>query len=646
LYAPFFLVQSFARQVEENSMSIQSLRDNTQGIVAKIIVGAIIVVFALFGMGSITTYLAPVPKVAEVNGEEITRQDFDVALQRNRRNLQAQNISLESIDDGVLQEQVLDSLIERELMAQSVDDLDLYFSDSRIDKEIVDTEVFQIGGVFDANQFQLVIGSAGYSPLGYREELSLDLRIRQLASGVAASDFVTESELRKASRLSQQSRDIAHLLIEVDSLRNTVYVSEDDVRTYYDENPLQFMSEETVELEYLEIRRNDFMDQVTVTEDVLQQFFEETSDQYAKDERRRAAHILVLVDDSRSEEAAKERIDELYQEIVDGSDFSEVAAAHSEDPASASAGGDLGFQARGTYVDAFEESVYALEVNEMSQPVLTEFGYHIIRLLDKEAPEPAVYSELRETIEREYRRAEAERLFVDASSTLSELAFESPDLFEPSEALSLTIQKTGPVGRNETDGIASFASIVSAAFSTDVLLDGNNSNLLEIDPNHHVVLRVEAHSEETLKPYDDVREEVRQILVDDRAGELAVSRAEGLVSRLKNGDSSTSVAAEYNLSWTETAGATRNQLGVDRQIATSAFQLPRPAIDGRSSGQVVLDNGDVAVVTVTGVTESDQDVGIEELQTLGRVLAVRGGNTTMVDYRQYVEGEASVDRQY
>lgn len=627
-------------------MSIQSLRDNTQGIVAKIIVGAIIVVFALFGMGSITTYLAPVPKVAEVNGEEITRQDFDVALQRNRRNLQAQNISLESIDDGVLQEQVLDSLIERELMAQSVDDLDLYFSDSRIDKEIVDTEVFQIGGVFDANQFQLVIGSAGYSPLGYREELSLDLRIRQLASGVAASDFVTESELRKASRLSQQSRDIAHLLIEVDSLRNTVYVSEDDVQTYYDENPLQFMSEETVELEYLEIRRNDFMDQVTVTEDVLQQFFEETSDQYAKDERRRAAHILVLVDDSRSEEAAKERIDELYQEIVDGSDFSEVAAAHSEDPASASAGGDLGFQARGTYVDAFEESVYALEVNEMSQPVLTEFGYHIIRLLDKEAPEPAVYSELRETIEREYRRAEAERLFVDASSTLSELAFESPDLFEPSEALSLTIQKTGPVGRNETDGIASFASIVSAAFSTDVLLDGNNSNLLEIDPNHHVVLRVEAHSEETLKPYDDVREEVRQILVDDRAGELAVSRAEGLVSRLKNGDSSTSVAAEYNLSWTETAGATRNQLGVDRQIATSAFQLPRPAIDGRSSGQVVLDNGDVAVVTVTGVTESDQDVGIEELQTLGRVLAVRGGNTTMVDYRQYVEGEASVDRQY
>ena len=627
-------------------MSIQSLRDNTQGIVAKIIVGAIIVVFALFGMGSITTYLAPVPKVAEVNGEEITRQDFDVALQRNRRNLQAQNISLESIDDGVLQEQVLDSLIERELMAQSVDDLDLYFSDSRIDKEIVDTEVFQIGGVFDPNQFQLVIGSAGYSPLGYREELSLDLRIRQLASGVAASDFVTESELRKASRLSQQSRDIAHLLIEVDSLRNTVYVSEDDVQTYYDENPLQFMSEETVELEYLEIRRNDFMDQVTVTEDVLQQFFEETSDQYAKDERRRAAHILVLVDDSRSEEAAKERIDELYQEIVDGSDFSEVAAAHSEDPASASAGGDLGFQARGTYVDAFEESVYALEVNEMSQPVLTEFGYHIIRLLDKEAPEPAVYSELRETIEREYRRAEAERLFVDASSTLSELAFESPDLFEPSEALSLTIQKTGPVGRNETDGIASFASIVSAAFSTDVLLDGNNSNLLEIDPNHHVVLRVEAHSEETLKPYDDVREEVRQILVDDRAGELAVSRAEGLVSRLKNGDSSTSVAAEYNLSWTETAGATRNQLGVDRQIATSAFQLPRPAIDGRSSGQVVLDNGDVAVVTVTGVTESDQDVGIEELQTLGRVLAVRGGNTTMVDYRQYVEGEASVDRQY
>ena len=234
-------------------MSIQSLRDNTQGIVAKIIVGAIIVVFALFGMGSITTYLAPVPKVAEVNGEEITRQDFDIALQRNRRNLQAQNISLESIDDGLVQQQVLDGLVARELMSQSVDDLGLYFSEGRLDREIVDTEVFQIDGIFDANQFQLIIGGAGFTPLGYREEHSLDLRIRQLATGIAASDFVTETELQAASRLTQQTRDIAYLLIEVEPLLDDVQVSEEEIRGYYDDNAIRFMSEETVEIEYLEI---------------------------------------------------------------------------------------------------------------------------------------------------------------------------------------------------------------------------------------------------------------------------------------------------------------------------------------------------------------------------------------------------------
>lgn len=627
-------------------MSIQSLRDNTQGIVAKIIVGAIIVVFALFGMGSITTYLAPVPKVAEVNGEEITRQEFDIALQRNRRNLQAQNISLESIDDGVLQRQVMDSLIERELMAQTVDDLDLYFSEARIDREIVNTEVFQINGTFDPNQFQLVIGSAGYTPLGYREELSLDLRLQQLVTGLAGSDFVTERELRTANKLTQQTRDISHLLIEVDPLKDSVVVTDDEVRTYYEEHSARFMSEETVELEYLEIRRDDFMDQVEVTEDALRQFFEETREQYAKDERRRAAHILILVDDSRSEADAKERIDALYQEILEGGDFEAVARAHSEDPSSAGNGGDLGFQPQGTYVDAFEEVVYDLEVNEMSPPVLTEFGYHIIRLLDKEEPEPAVFEDLRDTIEREFRRDEAERLFVNASATLSELAFESLDLVEPAEALSLTIQTTGPVGRNESEGIASFASVVGAAFGTDVLLDGNNSELLAIDPNHHVVLRVRSHAEEAVRPFEEVEAEVRQILVDEKAAELALMRAESLLERLNTGDGLDSVAAEFNLSWTETENATRTQLGLDRQIATAAFRLPRPPIDGRSIGSVELDNGDVAIVTVTGVTETDEGLGIDDLRTLGRVLAVRGGNETMSDFRQHIENEASVDRDY
>ena len=627
-------------------MSIQSLRDNTQGIVAKIIVGAIIVVFALFGMGSITTYLAPVPKVAEVNGEEITRQDFDIALQRNRRNLQAQNISLESIDDGLVQQQVLDGLVARELMSQSVDDLGLYFSEGRLDREIVDTEVFHIDGIFDANQFQLVIGGAGFTPLGYREELSLDLRIRQLATGIAASDFVTETELQAASRLTQQTRDIAYLLIEVEPLLDDVLVSEEEIRGYYDDNAIRFMSEETVEIEYLEIRRNDFLEEVEVTEEALQQFFEGARDQYEKDERRRAAHILILIDDTRTEDDARKRIDALYQEILDGGNFAEIAEAHSEDPASASTGGDLGLQARGSYVDAFEEAVYALEVNEISSPVLTEFGYHIIRLLDKEAPEPAVFEDLRNTIEREYRRDEAERLFVDASSTLIELAFESPDLFEPAEALSLAIQTTGPVGRNETDGIASFAGVVSAAFSTDVLLDGNNSDLIEIDPNHHIVLRVQEHSEPAVKPFNTIREEARGILVDKRARELALTRADGLVQRLNKGDSTSSVAAAFNLSWTETEKAARTQLGLDPQIATTAFQLPRPAIDNRSNGRVALENGDVAVVIVTKVLESDEEIEAEELQTLGRVLAVRGGNTTIADYRQNIETEASVDRQY
>jgi len=213
-------------------MAIQRMRDQSDGIVAKIIVGLIIVVFALFGFGSITTFLAPVAKVATVNGADISQQEMEIAVERNRRIMLAQDVAPGDIDEDALRGDVLRTLINRELLSQQTVALDLEFSDSALDAEIVTTEIFQTEGVFDPQQFQRVISSVGYTPTSYREEIRLDKEFGQINSAIRGSAFMTKESVQRAGSLAQQTRDIAYLRADVDQLFDKVVVDENEVQAY------------------------------------------------------------------------------------------------------------------------------------------------------------------------------------------------------------------------------------------------------------------------------------------------------------------------------------------------------------------------------------------------------------------------------
>ena len=487
-------------------MSIQSMRDKSQGLVAKFIVFMIIIVFALFGMGSITTFLAPVPKVATVNGTDITQQEMELAVERNRRMMLAQEVSLDDIDEDTLRQNVLRDLINRALLIDAAKDLGLGFSDAALDDEIRATPAFQLDGVFDPGQFQLVIGSAGFSPVLYRQEMRRDKTFQQLSAAISATAFYTEDEVLKSSSLAQQTRDIAYLRIDTETLIDEIEVSEDDVELYYNANTNLYMTEESVELSFVELKRADLLGEIDVSEDDLLIFYEET---YAEDERRQLAHILIEVNDEVSQEEALLNIQDVYEKLKSGDNFSELAKQYSQDPGSAEMGGDLGYNAADTFVPEFEEAANNLELNQFSAPVLTEFGYHLIKLLDLEPAQTPEFFAIRERLEKSYREAEAEEVFVNRSARPSELAYESNDLFELSEELGLEIKQTGKVNRSTNDGIAANTRVLDAAFSSDVLLDRVNSDLIEIDPNHHVVVRVEEHQPREVRPLVEVSADIQ-----------------------------------------------------------------------------------------------------------------------------------------
>ena len=293
-------------------MSIQNLRDKSDGVIAKVIVGLIIVVFALFGMGSITTFLTPVAKVATVDGVDITQQEMEIAVERGRRMMLAQDVAPEDIDEDKLRQDVLQNLINRKLLGLASEDMGLEFSDALLDDEIINTPAFQVDGVFNPGQFQLVLGGAGYSAMTYRDEMRRDKTFQQLSNGIRATAFLTEPQVQRTSSLAQQTRDVAYLRVELEGMLSDQVVSEDEIRAYYASHTDDFMTAETVDVSYVELKREDLMAAIDVTDEDLLQFFTETKELYAEDERRRIAHILVEINDEVSETQASTIIDEVY----------------------------------------------------------------------------------------------------------------------------------------------------------------------------------------------------------------------------------------------------------------------------------------------------------------------------------------------
>ena len=626
-------------------MLIQRLRDGSSGILTKIIVGLIIIVFGLFGFGSITTFLAPVAKVARVNGSDITQQEMEIAVERRRQSMLSQQVPPEEIDDDELRQEVLDALVLRRVMRQAADEMELYVGTQQIDKQLLETAAFQIDGVFDSEQFRLRLGGAGYTPLGYREEVMTDDLFKQMISGIQESAFLMPGEASRAIALNNQTRDFAWLRVKSAAFMDEVTNSDAELDEYYEQHLEDFTTEESVELEYIELKQADLMAQVEFTEDDIEAYYEAHKDSYAKDESRQVSHILVSISEERSEAEAKTKIDTILAKLKDGGDFEALARADSDDPGSGAQGGDLGFNEPGIFVKPFEDMVYSLEKEQLSVPVLTQFGYHIIKVTDIEAAHTPGLSEIRDQIEEAYQDDIAADEFVTLSAQLGELAFEHIDLEIPAQETGLTMQTTGTVTRTTQTGLMVHADVVAAAFSPEVLVDGNNSDLLEINETTHLVLRALQHAPGVLKDLSAVREEINNILLQEKVVALAEQQSIEIVEALQKGSLVDFVADQYDLAWETSAATTRYASDIDAAILEKAFALPAPAEGIDAIDHVRAANGDSLVLRVYGVNlEEDKHLSESLLASWTKSLSGYRGRVDFQIFQDSLLESASLDK--
>ncbi|MDQ2075702.1 SurA N-terminal domain-containing protein [Marinimicrobium sp. ABcell2] len=621
---------------------LQSLRDNTKGVVAGILIGLLVIIFALSGAEALFTGGGSPNTVVTVNGEDITEQEVSRQVNMERRQLLSRfgdSVPDEFLSDERLRPAAIDTLIQRSVLVQEARSKGMAISPETLDSMIVATEEFRgPDGRFDANRYQQLLRSAGFTPSTYRRALEEEMLINQLANGISGSGFVTPAELEHLIALSYQTRDFQYVTLNAERVADEVSITDEEIIEYYENNQAEFTQEEQVAVDYVELSVERLMDDIDIPESELRaQFKQNMAAAEREGVQRRAAHILI-------EDGDEERLETVASRLAAGEDFAEVARETSDDFGTRNQGGDLGFIEQGEFPEAFEDRLAALSVGEVSEPVETEYGVHFIKLMDERRSDPVQFEDQRDEIARQLKRVQAENQFVTMMTRLSEVSFNAEDLAEVEEELGLPVQNTGLFGRSGGEGIAANRQVIQAAFSEEVLEHGNPSDVLELSPSRVVVVKKTDRQEAFVRPLDDVREQIATYLEEEETRRLLTERGEQVEEALQRGEPVDAVAERWNLDVQEVQGISRDEADLPRQLVNHAFAMPRPTTDEPVVGGVHV-GLDYHVVVLANVDPGTLEaLSAEERDAMAQNLRRMFGQQDYAAYQDMLQERADIRR--
>lgn len=598
---------------------LQDIRDKAQGWIAYGIVILITIPFALWGIQEYVGVGAE-PVVAKVNGTEITQRALDNQFERFRQQLREQLGTAyrpELIDDNRMREEVLNRMVSDELVQQASHEMGLRVSDGMVQATLLGMEAFQKDGVFDQTSFERTARLQGLSPAGMMERIRSFLLAQQLPQAIGAGVFVTAYDLAESQRLTNQKRELSYFVVPAADYLVDGGISDDQVKDYYETNQADFIAPERVKLEYLLLNATIAGTTVEVDDERLRGYYDSNLDKFGLPEQRKASHILILVPDDTDEaavKAAKTKIDELATRLAQGEDFAALAMAESQDPGSAASGGDLGFFGKGVMDPAFETATFSQALNEVGEPVRSSFGFHLIKVTDIKQGEVKSFEEARLEVEKAYRKDEGEKLYFEMAEKLANLSYDDADSLESAaQALGLKVQQSDWITRDSSAAPLASPKVRNAAFSEDVLQAHHNSELIEVDSDTSVVLRVTEHEDEMARPMDEVKAQIIETLRQQSAEAQAKAEAEKRLQEINNGSPLLQVAADLALTGPLVVGRNDRQLPIE--LSGALFRSEKPAEGSAVPGMVKLANGDFAVYTLTAVMQGEVDEKNAKMQT-------------------------------
>jgi peptidyl-prolyl cis-trans isomerase D len=622
---------------------LQSIHDKLKGWVAGIVLGAIGLVFVFWGIN--WTLGAP-NYAAKVNGVEISSNDMRQAYQQQLAQAEREtNGQLSDAERADVKRRVMDEYVNTEAVVTRADRLGYRVSDQELLEQMAQIPGLQVDGKWDLEHALAVLKAQG-RPIAQIEELIRhDVKVRQLDSALAASSFVTPTELERLRALARQQREVAWLTLSAAKYAAQATPDDAAVKSYYDAHKAQYMTPETVNLRYVELSLKDLEAKVSVDDAQLRAYYEEqkakTPERFVQPEQRRIRHILLQVADPKDDAAVKAKAEAALKRAQSGEDFGKLAQELSQDTGSAKSGGDLGWAERTRYVAPFADAAFGMKEGEIKGPVKTQFGYHLIKVDGIQPSAVKSFEQSKSDLEAEYRRNEAEKLFNSAQDELADAALQNgSDIESVARKAGLEVRDVQGFSRADGGGdLGKSPQVIEAAFNQDVL-DGHLSPMIELDKGRGVVLRASDHELPKQKPLDVVRADVVAAWKKDKGQELAAQAAADAVKRLEAGQPWDGVAKSLGLTAEAPKFVSRSDPSAPREVTRDAFDQPKP--DGKPIyTSLPLAGGDAAVLALSAVREDPSDAKMQDAM-LKRQLAQQSAMAEAAGYAAAARTDAKV----
>ena len=601
---------------------LEDIREKSQGLTAKIILGLIILTFAVAGVGSYTNSVDT--SVATVNGEAISQQAFNKAYQAQRGRMAQQfgemfdTLSNDANYMANFRQGVLDNLINEKLIDQNSSALAIRVSDLRLKETIREMPEFQVDGTFDNNRYLAIINQAGFfQSSDFRDYLRVEMTRRQLSQALVGSEFNLPYQEKLQLVLQNQTRDIRYATISAQQFKAAIELTDEEINSYYLANQARFENKEQVKVDYISLSVADIAKDINVTDEELAKHYQENIASFTETAQRRISHILIEFNDDES--LAKTQAQAVLSRLNQGEDFAVLAKEVSSDTFSGENGGDLEWLEPGIMEESFDEAALALvNIGEISQLVKTSFGYHVLKLTDYKEEAVQDLADVQADLRIKLSNDQAQDKFFTLQQEMARISFEFPDSLEDAASeVNVVIQTSPWLLRNGNSMPFDQANVIEAAFSEMVLQDNMNSDLIEVNDSVVLVLRLNTLQEANVKPLEEVKSQIKDILVNQKSTEKAQQTVDSLLADFNAGTDISTQLASLSASFVSKAKVARYSAEVDQSISRAAFVLPHPVNGTISASSVALSNGDLALVEVTavGVNEIAANPNLAQQQT-------------------------------
>ena len=595
---------------------LQAIRNKMHGWPSVILLGICVLAMSLFGMESYFTSHNDT-FVAKVGKHEISQNDFQNRVNQLRQ--QAADEQGDHFDSSVFEkpevkQQILDAMVDQQLLLQTNDDWGMRVSDQAVRDYIATIPAFQLNNQFDPTTYRTYLESQRKTPDSFESDIRSSLSGQLIPDAVNDTTIVTDATMDRFLSLISQRRDLRYFVLPRPKLADD-QVTDAQIDAFYKAHQADYMNPEQVSVKYLEVNGADLKPDAAPSDDDLKKRYEDEKQRFVQPEQRLVSHILINVPANATpdqQKAALAKAEKIAAQATPGN-FASLAKQDSEDLGSKIQGGDLGWLQKGVTNAPFEAAMFALQKNQISKPVLSPDGYHIIFLRDLRSGESKPFNEVRDQLVKELSAGGKDRKYNEVAGKLSDNTYQNPSSLEPAAAaLSLPIKTTALFSRQGGgDALTANPKFVTAAFGDDVLVQGNNSGLIDLGNDHSVVLHIDKHVPAAMRPLAEVRADIQKKILDERTVAAEKKQADDMVASLNKGDAMQTVAASVHATIKIVAEAVRTQspqapvTPTPAPLLKQAFLMPHPAVGKSQYAAVDMQDGTFALLTVDKVQDGD-----------------------------------------